>query len=474
MEGGHPMSTMSEYLETLRGKSIAVIGMGVSNIPLIRTLLRSELKVTVCDKSTRERVEEQASELESLGAKLRLGPDYLAKIYKFDIIFRTPGLSSNTLELKKALDSGSVLTSEMELFFQLCPCKIIGVTGSDGKTTTTTLISEFLKEAGFNVYLGGNIGRPLLPDVDGMAPEDIAVVELSSFQLMSMSRSPNVAVFTNLSPNHLDYHHTMEEYTSAKMNIFLHQNPEDRAIFNYDNDITRSLSKKASGTVTYFSRQTKLEENGTYVGPNYPEGQAIWLSNQQGQRLVLPLEDIRILGVHNIENYMAAIAAVDGIVPDKCVRAVAQRFTGVEHRIELVRELDGVKYYNDSIGTSPTRTMACLDSFEQKLIIIAGGYDKGVPFTQLGIAIVEKVKTLILTGDTASAIKKAVEAAEGYEESGLQIIETEDLAAAVTAAQNVAQDGDVVVLSPACAAFDRFKNFMELGRVFKQLVNELS
>lgn len=461
------MSTMSEYLDTLRGQSIAVIGMGVSNTPLIRTLLRAELKVTVCDKAPWERVEEQAAELESLGAKLRLGPDYLTKIHKADIIFRTPGLSPNTPELKKAVEEGSILTSEMELFFQLCPCKIIGVTGSDGKTTTTTLVSEFLKKAGLNVYLGGNIGRPLLPDVDGMTPEDVVVVELSSFQLMSMDRSPNVAVFTNLSPNHLDYHHTMEEYTSAKLNIFCHQTPEDRAIFNYDNDITRSLAKAAVGQAMLFSRKHQLEE-GVYL-----RNGAIWLTNHMGSREVLPLDDIRIPGVHNIENYMAAIAAVDGIVPDKCVRAVAQRFTGVEHRIELVRELDGVRYYNDSIGTSPTRTMACLDSFTQKLIIIAGGYDKGVPFTQLGMAIVEKVKVLVLTGDTAPAIRKAVEEADGYAEGGIQIIETEDLSAAVSASRDIAREGDVVVLSPACAAFDRFKNFMERGKVFKQLVNEL-
>ncbi len=464
------MSAIAEYLESLQTRSVAVIGMGVSNMPLIRMLLRDGLKVTVCDKVPRARVEQQAAELESLGGKLQLGPDYLAKIHKFDLIFRTPGLSPNTPELKKAAEKGCRITSEMELFFQLCPCKIIGVTGSDGKTTTTTLISEFLKEAGYNVYLGGNIGRPLLPDVAGMTPEDVAVVELSSFQLMSMERSPNVAVFTNLSPNHLDYHHTMEEYTAAKMNIFLHQGPEDRAVFNYDNDITRSLSKKAPGTVVYFSRQTPLEEKGAYLGPNYPDGQAIWLSNRQGHRLVLPLADIRLPGVHNIENYMAAIAAVDGIVPDKCVRAVAQRFTGVEHRIELVRELDGVKYYNDSIGTSPTRTMACLDSFEQKLILIAGGYDKGVPFTQLGAEIVHKVKTLILCGATAPAIRAAVENAPDYMEQTPVIIELDDFSAAVEAARNAAQPGDIVVLSPACAAFDQFKNFMERGKVFKDLV----
>ena len=461
------MSAIAEYLDSMRGKSIAVIGMGVSNTPLIRMLLRANLKVTICDKSPRERVEEQAAELESLGAKLQLGSDYLAKIHKFDVIFRTPGLSPNTPELVEAVKRGSCLTSEMELFFRLCPCRIIGVTGSDGKTTTTTLISEFLKEAGFNVYLGGNIGKPLLPDVSGMVPEDVAVVELSSFQLMSMRQSPQVAVFTNLSPNHLDYHHTMEEYTAAKLNIFLHQKPQDRAVFNYDNDITRSLSRQAPGRAVLFSRKQRLEE-GVYLRDG-----AIWLTNDMGSREVLPLDLIRIPGVHNIENYMAAIAAVDGLVPDKCVRAVAQRFTGVEHRIELVRELNGVRYYNDSIGTSPTRTMACLDSFDQKLILIAGGYDKGVPFTQLGVEIVKKVKTLILTGATAKAIRQAVEEAPGYEESGLEIVETDDLAAAVAAAQAEAVSGDVVVLSPACAAFDQFKNFMERGKAFKELVNAL-
>ena len=224
------MSTIAEYLESLRGKSVAVIGMGVSNTPLIRMMLRAGLKVTVCDKSPRERVEELADELESLGASFQLGENYLDKLYRFDVIFRTPGLSPNHPELKKAAEKGREITSEMELFFQLCPCKIFGVTGSDGKTTTTTLISEFLKEAGFNVYVGGNIGKPLLPDVGGMTADDMVVVELSSFQLMTMTLSPNVSVFTNLSPNHLDYHHTMEEYTNAKRNIYLHQQAGDRAV----------------------------------------------------------------------------------------------------------------------------------------------------------------------------------------------------------------------------------------------------
>ena len=461
------MSTIAEYLASLEGKSVAVIGMGVSNTPLIRMLLRAGVKVTVCDKAAREQIAQRADELESLGAKFQLGPDYLEKLSRFDVIFRTPGLSPNHPSVKEAVEKGSVLTSEMELFFRLCPCKIIAVTGSDGKTTTTTLISEFLKEAGYTVYVGGNIGRPLLPDVSDMVPEDMVVVELSSFQLMTMEQSPNVAVFTNLSPNHLDYHHTMEEYTRAKKNIYLHQSKNDRAVFNYDNDITRQLAQEAPGKVMLFSRKSTLEE-GVYLRDN-----TIWLTNDMGSREVLPLADIVIPGVHNIENYMAAIAAVDGLVPDKCVRAVAKRFTGVEHRIELVRELDGVKYYNDSIGTSPTRTMACLASFDQKLIIIAGGYDKGVPFTQLGAEMVKKVKRLVLCGATAPAIRKAVEEAPGFAHSGMELVETKTLDEAVQAARAGAVPGDVVVLSPACAAFDQFKNFMERGKYFKQLVNAL-
>lgn len=457
------MSAINEYLETLQGKRIAVIGMGVSNTPLIRMLLRADLNVTVRDKANRDRVEEIAEELESLGAQLKLGEGYLEDLNE-DIIFRTPGLSPNNPLIRQAVERGSELTSEMELFFRTCPCRLIGVTGSDGKTTTTTIISKFLKAAGYNVYVGGNIGKPLLPDVAGMEPEDFAVLELSSFQLMTMDQSPHISVFTNLSPNHLDYHGTMGEYIAAKENIFIHQTGENRAVFNFDNQTTHDLAQAAKGSVSFFSRQQRLED-GVYLRDG-----AIWLTNEQGSREVLPLRDIRLPGVHNIENYMAAIAAVDGLVPDKCVREVAQQFNGVEHRIELVRELDGVRYYNDSIGTSPTRTAACLESFEEKVILIAGGYDKGVPFTGLGVEITERVKALILTGATAKAIRAAVEGAPGYAQGHPDILELEDFADAVKAARALAEPGDVVVLSPACAAFDKFKNFMERGKYFKELV----
>lgn len=459
------MSAINEYLDSLRGKRVAVIGMGVSNMPLTRMLLRAGIRVTVRDKAPRQRLAEYAGELESLGAKLILGDDYLEKL-KEDVIFRTPGMHPNTPALQAARERGSEVTSEMELFFLTCPCHLIGVTGSDGKTTTTSMIAKFLNAAGHNVYIGGNIGKPLLTDVGSMAPEDYAVLELSSFQLMTLDRSPHIAVFTNLSPNHLDYHKTMEEYTAAKEHIFLHQTSEDTVIFNLDNSLTQKMAEKAPGHTVLFSRRQRLEE-GVYLRDG-----AIWLTNQQGRREVLPLRDIVLPGNHNIENYMAAIAAVDGIVPDQCVRQVASTFQGVEHRIEFVRAVDGVKYYNDSIGTSPTRTAACLSVFPEKVVLIAGGYDKGVPFTSLGIEIVEHVKTLILTGNTAQSIRAAVEEAPGYEPDALHMIDADDFEDAVAHARSEAEPGDIVVLSPACAAFDQFKNFMERGDTFKRLVLE--
>ncbi len=461
------MPTIQEYFDSLRSSSIAVLGMGVSNMPLIHMLLRAGLGVTVCDRAQREAVAEQAAQLESLGAKLHLGEHYLDKLHRFDVIFRTPGISPNTPELVRAVAKGAVLTSEMEVFLQLCPCRVIGVTGSDGKTTTTTLIAEFLKEAGYNVFVGGNIGKPLLPDVGGMTEQDVAVLELSSFQLMTMTQSPRVAVFTNLSPNHLDYHHTMEEYTKAKMNIYYHQRPEERVIFNHDNDVTRSMAKNAPGKTMLFSRRSRLEE-GVYLRDD-----TIWLTNEMGSREVLPLSMIQLPGQHNVENFMAAIAAVDGLVPDKCVRAVAQRFRGVPHRMELVRELDCVRWYNDSIGSSPTRTMAGLSCFEEKVILIAGGYDKQVPFDELGGAITDRVKELILTGDTAQKIAAAVERAEGYRPGMPSIHFTDDLDHAVRLAHELAGAGDRVLLSPACAAFDRFRNFVERGEHFRRCVAQL-
>lgn len=456
--------TLQEYIASLRGKTVAVIGIGVSNTPLLRLLLREGIAVTACDRIDRAKLGALAEELEAAGAVLRLGDGYLQDLDQ-DVIFRTPGLRPDVPELEAARARGSVITSEMEVFFQVCPCPIIAVTGSDGKTTTTTIIAELLRAAGHTVHVGGNIGHPLLAESDTIRPTDWAVLELSSFQLMTMTRSPHIAVLTNLAPNHLDVHKSMEEYVWAKENIFRHQQPGDIAVFNLDNAITRELSAHAPGRALYFSRQAE-PENGVFL-----RGDAVISRRDGHERQIMTTEDIRLPGVHNVENYMAAIAAVEGLVPDETIRTFARTFNGVEHRIELVRTYHGVRFYNDSIASSPSRTIAGLRSFKEKVILIAGGYDKHIPFDVLGPEVVEHVKLLILCGATADKIRAAVEQAPGYRPGHPEILDVTPFQKAVETARDRAVPGDVVTLSPACAAFDQFKNFMERGKTFKAIVN---
>lgn len=456
--------TLQEYIASLRGKTVAVIGIGVSNTPLLRLLLREGIAVTACDRSDRAKLGALAGELEAAGAKLQLGDGYLQNLSQ-DVIFRTPGLRPDVPELEAARARGSVITSEMEVFFQVCPCPIIAVTGSDGKTTTTTIIAELLRAAGHTVHVGGNIGHPLLAEAGSIRPTDWAVLELSSFQLMTMTRSPHIAVLTNLAPNHLDVHKSMEEYVWAKENIFRHQQPGDIAVFNLDNAITRELSAHAPGRALYFSRREE-PENGVFL-----RGNAVISRRDGRERQIMTTEDIRLPGVHNVENYMAAIAAVDGLVPDDVIRTFARTFNGVEHRIELVRTWRGVRFYNDSIASSPSRTIAGLRSFKEKVILIAGGYDKHIPFDVLGPEVVEHVKLLILCGATADKIRAAVEQAPGYRPGHPEILDVTPFQRAVETARDRAVPGDVVTLSPACAAFDQFKNFMERGKTFKSIVN---
>ena len=443
---------------------MAFIGIGASNSPLQRRLLAEGIAVTACDRSSREKLGPLADELEAAGATLQLGEGYLDGLTQ-DVIFRTPGLRPDVPQLLAAQRQGSTLTSEMEVFFQVCPCHMIAVTGSDGKTTTTTIIAELLKAAGRTVHVGGNIGQPLLCQADDMEPEDWAVLELSSFQLMTMDRSPHIAVVTNLAPNHLDVHKDMAEYVAAKENIFRYQRPGDIAVFNQDNDITRQQAGRAVGTVRLFSRRSEPEE-GVFL-----RGEDILCRHNGQERRIMTTADIRLPGVHNVENYMAAIAAVEGLVPDGIIRDFARTFNGVEHRIELVRTYHGVRYYNDSIASSPSRTIAGLRSFPEQVILIAGGYDKHIPFDVLGPEIVEHVKLLVLCGATAGKIRAAVEQAPGYRPDHPEILEVTPFQRAVEAARDRAQPSDVVTLSPACAAFDQFKNFMERGKTFKAIVN---
>ena len=450
--------TLSEYLEGLRGKKVDVIGIGVSNRPLIKLLRKAGVSVTARDKAAREKLD-CADELEASGVKLVLGDGYL-KGTEGDVIFRSPGIRPDVPEFAEAVRRGATLASEMEAFFEVCPCPIIAVTGSDGKTTTTTVISEILKNDGKKVWVGGNIGTPLLDMAELMKPDDYCVLELSSFQLMTIKKSPKVAVITNLAPNHLDWHTGMDEYIMAKTHIFLNDPQPDRVVLNLDNEITKSFIPSVKGECLAFSRKS-VPENGFYT-----ENGRIYFINGSSREKIMPTDEIFIPGVHNIENYMAAFAAVWNLASEDAMIKTAKEFRGVEHRIEFVRELHGIKFYNDSIASSPSRTTAGLRSFKDKVILIAGGKDKGVPFDSLGAEIVEHVKKLIVTGFTAEKIKAAALNA-GF--TGELILEPE-FEKAVESAYKAAESGDTVILSPACTSFDRFKNFSERGRYFKEIV----
>lgn len=458
--------TLQEYVDSLIDKRIAVLGIGVSNTPLIELLAQNGCDVTACDKRSLEQMGELGQKLNALGVKLKLGENYLEDLDQ-DVIFRTPGLMPFDPHLEAAKARGSLITSEMEVFLRLCPCKVIAVTGSDGKTTTTTIISELLKAAGYRVHVGGNIGRPLLCDTPLMRPEDYAVLELSSFQLHSMDCHPDVAVITNLTPNHLDKHKDFQDYIDAKRAIYEHQGPSGRLILNADDAHTEYYRSTAPGKVSLFSDRQFVSQ-----GTMLRDGTLCWMTDGAAEPIV-SAEEIRIPGEHNVLNYLAAFEAVRGLVDAETCREVARSFPGVAHRLELVRELRGVRYINDSIGSSPTRTIAGLHALKTKPIIICGGYDKKIPFDTLGDELCLYAKAVVLTGHTAEKIRTAILASPNYASSGLSVTMVEDFREAILTASHMAAEGDIVLLSPACASFDHFRNFEERGNTFKKIVMEL-
>lgn len=457
------MTAFEQYLAALRGKKAAVLGIGVSNTPLLRLLVSAGARVTACDKKDEAQLGGLASELRALGVSLYTGPDYLSGLEQSgaDIVFRTPGMRPDVPQLCAARERGAEVTSEMEVFFSVCPCPIIAVTGSDGKTTTTTLIAEMLRTEGRRVWLGGNIGTPLLDQTGSMEPGDVCVLELSSFQLMSMRQSPHIAVVTNVAPNHLDVHRDMAEYVDAKRNIFRYQGPDDILVLNMDNEITRGFAGESAAQVRGFSRLGRVQH-----GVQLENGRVVY----DGCGLFAKT-DIRLPGEHNVENYMAACAAVYGLVRPENMKLVAQRFEGVEHRLERVRATGGAVWYNDSIASSPTRAIAGLHCFEGPVVLIAGGYDKHIPFDELGCEICKRVDTLILCGATAEKIEQAVRNAPQAQKP--RILTVQRLEDAVSKAFELARAGDTVLFSPACASFDQFPNFMKRGERFKELVRAL-
>lgn len=452
------MNKLESFNKSMADKRVTVIGIGISNLPLIKYLVKLGSKVSACDRRTKEQLGDTYEELTGMGVKIYSGENYL-DFLDADVIFKTPGMRYDVPELLAAKEKGAEVTSEMEVFFDVCPSNIIAVTGSDGKTTTTTLIHKMMTAQGYKTWLGGNIGNPLLTQTEGMKKDDWVILELSSFQLHTMKKSPKIAVMTNISPNHLDMHKDYKEYIDAKKNIMLYQQQDDKLIVNLDNEVTAGIGKEAKGEVKYFSRKTKAD---------------VYLDNdiiKRGDTPVLNINDIKIPGMHNVENYMAAIAAVEGLVDDEVIVDIAKTFGGVEHRIELVRTLDGVRYYNSSIDSSPNRTLNTLNVFGKNVVMIAGGKDKGIPYDAVGEPIKEHVKALILIGATADKIEDAVKAAD--KEGKVEILRASEYKEAVDLARSRAEKGDVVLLSPASTSFDRFKNFEERGNLFKKLVNEL-
>ena len=458
------MTKIERFFANLKEKKVAFIGTGVTNNDIIRLFLKKGISITLLDRKTPEKLGAIYEELKAAGVAFQLGDTYLDHLTDFDVVFRSPGMYYHNEKLQAARKQGVVITTEMEVFFDLCPCKIYAVTGSDGKTTTTTLISEFLQASGVTVHKGGNIGRALLPIIEQIQDTDAAVVELSSFQLLSMRQSPDVAVITNIAPNHLDVHGTMEEYIQAKTNLIAHQNAFSKTILNADNALTWNLAPMVRGMLVAFTRKT-VPAYGAFLRE---DGMLCY------QTPVVAASDIRIPGIHNVENYLAAISAVWGEVSTDVIVQVAKTFGGVEHRIEFVRERKGVKWYNDSIATSPTRVLAGLNSFQTKLTVIMGGYDKKIPFEPMAETVCDKVKTVILMGVTAPKIEAAIRGAKNYQEGHPQLLHVETMEEAVQTADQITKPGDIVTLSPACASFDKYPNFEERGLHYKRLVKELS
>ena len=452
------MTKAEIFKKSINGKKITVIGIGISNMPLITMLVECGAIVTACDAHDEEWLGDNYRKCAELGVNMHLGEDYLDHLTD-EIIFKTPGMRYDKPQLLKAVENGAKLTSEMEMFFELCPAHIIAVTGSDGKTTTTSLINEMMTRAGYKTWLGGNIGRPLLSQVGDMTEDDYAILELSSFQLHTMKYSPEIAVITNLSPNHLDWHTDYQEYIDAKTNIFMHMNEGAKLILNADNEDSASLAVPVEINVNYFSRNQKAEI--------YLDGDII----KYGDEDVLNINDIKIPGMHNVENYMAAIGAVHDLVPNSVIVDTAKEFGGVPHRIELVRTLEGIRFYNSSIDSSPNRTINTLNVFPEKVIMIAGGKDKGLPYDAIGEPIADHVKILILIGATSDKILDALKATGREDE--VEVIRASTYEDAVGTAYDKAHEGDVVLLSPASTSFDMFRNFEERGNLFKRIVNEL-
>lgn len=460
-----------DFIDSLKNKTVMFCGLGKSNMPFLKVLAKNGTKIIAYDGKSSDKID--SSIVKTLNSYKNI-KSYIADETAWeltpDVLVRTPGMNFYSEKIKNMRAKNVTVTSEMEIFFDYCPCTIIGITGSDGKTTVTNIISEILKRDGKTVHVGGNIGKPLLPEIEKIHKNDIAVVELSSFQLMSMRSSPEYSVITNISPNHLDIHSGMDEYINSKKQIFLHQNAFSNTVLNYDNAETRKFANEVRGKITFFSLDKKLNSG---VWKDYNNN---IISSVNGEnKIIMNADDIKIPGRHNIENYLAAIACLRDIVSKESIIKTARKFEGVQHRIEFVREVGGVKFYNDSIASTPARTISgALSVFDGNITLIAGGYDKKLTFTELANKINDRVSVLVLLGNTSEKIKNEVLSSKNYNPDNLKIFMANNMEEAVVTAYGNSPPGSVVILSPACASFDLYKNFEERGNDFKNLVNKIN
>lgn len=471
-------------------RSCDILGLGVSNLPLARLLAEAGISLTVRDKKSPAELGEDALLLQEKGVRFVSGERCFDSL-SGELIFRSPGIRPDLQGIERAVAAGAELTSEIELFLQLTDAETFAVTGSDGKTTSTTLTGRFLsaeaaRRGEGQVFVGGNIGEPLLNRLEKIGKADRAVMELSSFQLMTVKRAPTYAAITNISPNHMDWHkESMDEYLNAKKNIIGKETK--RLVTNADCPATAAIAaellrRKKRGEVglpeVYLFSSTRssfsaLFEEGACEGDRaiYEKDGRIVLSDGASETPLLAVSDILVPGKHNVENYMTAMGLVCGSVDPSVFSAVAREFRGVEHRLELVRTLHGVDYYNSSIDSSPTRTAAALSALHGKdIVIICGGYDKKLSFEPLAEAVCRSCRAVVLTGATAGKIEAAILAHPSDRVGSPEIFRASDFTDAVLTAKAMAKRGGCVLLSPACASFDAFRNFAERGNTFRRIV----
>jgi len=458
--------------ESFKGKKITVMGLGLfgGGVGAAKYLASQGADVTVTDLKSAEELSASIKLLENLPVKLKLGKHEEEDFVNVDMLVVNPAVPNDSRFLKLALENSIRIDSELSIFFRLCPAPVIGITGSNGKSTTTSLLGKMLKDAGIKIWVGGNIGISLLENLEKIKPDDVVVLEISSFQLEYLARiemSPHISIVTNIAPNHLDRHKTMENYIGAKKAIIHYQQEDDYAIMNYDDPTLKKWEGESSGRHLWFSAASELE-HGAFLKNNEI------IINHNSNRTVIPCStQINIKGIHNWQNIMAASYAATLMHADvESIKNAITGFTGLEHRLEHVNTINEVQYYNDSKATTPEAATAGIKAFDNPTILIAGGYDKQVSLHQFALECVRNTKCVILIGGTAETIQKLIQDIKG-EKIKPDVYMAASLDESVKKASEVAEPGDIVLLSPACASFGMFANYEERGKEFKELVRDI-